>query len=171
MSDTQFTMKDIPTSTIDKEHIKKQIQELMSLKEQVTVKRRQLNALGVKNDPELNAMLIKYPDLQPKYIAKKAAKQEAAKQEAAKQEAPKQIVPADSPFIDPNQKQQPIAKAVEEPKQDPVTTKPAPTPVEPTKPVDIPKPKPTTAQTLTIAGRPSNIKAGPIRVGIDGKWF
>ena len=171
-------MKDIPIDKPDKEAIRKQVQEFMELKNQVTIKRRQLRALGVKDDPELSSMMIKYPDLQAQYkqqkVAKAAAKPAAAKPASTEPTVPaaKQVVPADSPFIDPNAKPvktkapepEPVKVSEEKPAPVPVAPKPAPVPV-PSKPIDIPVPAPVQRRVQT------NVVSTPLRVAHDGRWL
>jgi hypothetical protein len=168
-------MKDIPNDKPDKETIRKQVQEFMELKNQVTIKRRQLKALGVKDDPELSSMMIKYPDLQAQYKQQKVAKA-ASKPAAVKADTPttKQVVPVDSPFIDPNAKPVKIAAPAPEPvkvqeeKPAPVAPAPASTPAPvpvPSKPIDIPVAAPVQRRVQT------NVVSTPLRVAHDGRWL
>jgi hypothetical protein len=168
-------MKDIPNDKPDKETIRKQVQEFMELKNQVTIKRRQLKALGVKDDPELSSMMIKYPDLQAQYKQKVA--KAASKPAAVKADPPttKQVVPVDSPFIDPNAKPVKIIAPAPEPvkvqqdKPAPVPAAPAPTPALvpiSSKPIDIPvAPAPVQRRVQT------NVVSTPLRVAHDGRWL
>ena len=138
-------MEPIPgESAAKREALEKNIQELLQLKEQVTLKRRQLKAMGINDEPELKSKLIKYPDLQAKYKQQKQAK---AAEPTPKPEPPtvKHVVPIDSPFIDPHAKAPKAPKAPE-----PVSVK-APEPV----PVKAPVPAP----------------PRPVRISHDGKWF
>ena len=163
-------MKDIPNDKPDKETIRKQVQEFMELKNQVTIKRRQLKALGVKDDPELSSMMIKYPDLQAQYKQQKVAKA-ASKPAAVKADTPtaKQVVPVDSPFIDPNAK--PVKVQQDKPAPVPAAPAPAPAPVEPksnpivSKPIDIPVVAPVQRRVQT------NVISTPLRVAHDGRWL
>jgi hypothetical protein len=172
-------MKDIPNDKPDKETIRKQVQEFMELKNQVTIKRRQLKALGVKDDPELSSMMIKYPDLQAQYKQQKVAKA-ASKPTAVKADTPtaKQVVPADSPFIDPHAKPiktkapepEPVKVSEEKPAPAPVASTPAPKPAPapapvPSKPIDIPVPTPVQRHVQT------NVVSTPLRVRMDGRWL
>ena len=171
-------MEPIPGESLAKrETIEKGIAELLQLKEQVAVKRRQLKALGINDDPELKSKLIKYPDLQAQYKQQKVAK--AAAKPAVVEAAPpaaKQVVPADSPFIDPNAKPiktkapepEPVKVSEEKPAPAPVASipapKPAPAPV-PSKPIDIPVPAPVQRHVQT------NVVSTPLRVRMDGRWL
>jgi hypothetical protein len=70
-------MEPVPgESQAKKEMIEKNIMELLQLKEAVALKRRQLKAMGLNDEPELKSKLIKYPDLQAKYKQAKQAKLE-----------------------------------------------------------------------------------------------
>jgi hypothetical protein len=162
-------MKDIPDDKPDKETIRKQVQEFMELKNQVTIKRRQLKALGVKDDPELSSMMIKYPDLQAQYKQKVA--KAASKPAAVKADPPtaKQVVPVDSPFIDPNAK--PVKVQQDKPVPVPAAPAPAPAPAPTPAPVPISS-KPIDIPVAAVQRRvQTNVVSTPLRVGFEGRWL
>jgi DNA-binding protein H-NS len=149
-------MEPVPgESNAKKEMIEKGIAEMLQLKEQVALKRRQLKALGINDEPELKSKLIKYPDLQAKYKQAKQAKTAAPVPEAKPVAAQ---VPANSPFIDPNApKSKPIPIPVPVQVQTPVPVQvqvQAPVPAAPA-PVQAPVPAP----------------ARPMRISHDGRFF
>jgi DNA-binding protein H-NS len=154
-------MEPVPgESNAKKEMIEKGIAEMLQLKEQVALKRRQLKALGINDEPELKSKLIKYPDLQAKYKQAKQAKTAAPVPEASTVKPVAAQVPANSPFIDPNApKSKPIPVPVQvqvqapEPVQVQVQVQ-APVPAAPA-PVQAPVPAP----------------ARPMRISHDGRFF
>lgn len=154
-------MEPVPgESQAKKQTIEKGIAELLQLKEQVALKRRQLKALGLNDEPELKSKLIKYPDMQAKYKQAKAAKA-APEPEPVPVPAPSSV-PANSPFIDPHapkSKPIPIPAPVKEP------VKEAPVPVKEQAPTPTPTPVPVQVQA------PVPAPARPVRISHNGKWF
>jgi hypothetical protein len=147
-------------SQAKKEMMERNIAELLQLKEQVALKRRQLKAMGLNDEPEMKLKLVKYPDLQAKYKQAKQAKTAAPVPEASTVKPVAAQVPANSPFIDPNapkSKPIPIPAPVQvqtpEPAQAPVQA-PVPAPAAPA-PVQAPVPAP----------------ARPMRISHDGRFF
>jgi DNA-binding protein H-NS len=154
-------MEPVPgESNAKKEMIEKGIAEMLQLKEQVALKRRQLKALGINDEPELKSKLIKYPDLQAKYKQAKQAKTAAPVPEASTVKPVAAQVPANSPFIDPNapkSKPIPIPAPVQVQTPEPVQVQvqvQAPVPAAPA-PVQAPVPAP----------------ARPMRISHDGRFF
>ena len=153
-------MEAIPNEAQAKrEALEKGVQELMTLKEQVSMKRRQLKAMGLLEEPELFKQTIKYPDLQAKYKQQKEQKATAKPAEATPAPAPaptpKASVPSDSPFIDPKAPKQEATK--QEPvKHQEATPRPAPAPAAST-PIPVPVKAP--------------VEVKPMRIGFDGKWL
>jgi hypothetical protein len=147
-------MEPVPgESQAKKEMMERNIAELLQLKEAVALKRRQLKAMGINDDPELKSKLIKYPDAQAKYKQAKQAKQTAVPEDVIVKPvaAP---VPANSPFIDPN------AKTAPAPIKEQVKVQaPAPAPVQ----------APVQVQTPVPAPVPAPVR--PVRISHDGRWF
>ncbi len=147
-----------------KEMIEKGIAEMLQLKEQVALKRRQLKAMGLNDEPELKLKLVKYPDLQAKYKQAKQAKTAAPVPEASTVKPVAAQIPANSPFIDPNapkSKPIPVPVQVQVQVQTPVQ---APVPAAPA-PVQAPVPVPIQVQA------PVPAPARPMRISHDGRFF
>ena len=150
-------MEPVPgESQAKKEMIEKNIMELLQLKEAVALKRRQLKAMGLNDEPELKSKLIKYPDLQAKYKQAKQAKQTAVPEDVVKPVAAP--VPANSPFIDPNAKTAPAPA-------------PAPAPIKEQVQAPTPAPAPTPVQAPSPAPAPVPAPVRPVRISHDGRWF
>jgi DNA-binding protein H-NS len=150
-------MEPVPgESNAKKEMIEKGIAEMLQLKEQVALKRRQLKALGINDEPELKSKLIKYPDLQAKYKQAKQAKTAAPVPEASTVKPVAAQVPANSPFIDPNA-----------PKSKPI---PVPVQVQTPVPVQVQVQAPVPAAPAPVQA-PVPAPARPMRISHDGRFF
>lgn len=157
-------MEAIPNEAQAKrEALEKGVQELMMLKEQVSMKRRQLKVMGLMEEPEVYKKTVKYPDLQAKYKQKKEAKPDEAAPTPAPASVvpaptPKASVPADSPFMDPK------APKKEAPKQEPVKHQEA---------AQTPAPAPVAAAStpIPVPVKAARVEVKPMRIGIDGRWL
>ena len=160
-------MEPVPgESQAKKEMMEKNIAELLQLKEQVALKRRQLKAMGINDEPELKSKLIKYPDLQAKYKQAKAAKAAPASVPEPVPASVPSSVPANSPFIDPHApKSKPIP--IPAPVKEPVKEVQVPTPV----PVKEQAPVPVPVQVQVQVQAPVPAPARPVRISHNGKWF